>query len=63
MAGKATTDNKKGRGRGGDVDKNTGIFDVDKNTVKERHNKYIILVEIVTAGSTVCKIKFHNPLL
>ena len=28
---------------------------------KERHNKYIILVEIVTVGSTVYKIKFHNP--
>jgi hypothetical protein len=31
--------------------------------IKERHNKYIILVEIVTVGSTVYKIKFHNPLL
>ena len=29
--------------------------------IKERHNKYIILVEIVTVGSTVYKIKFHNP--
>ena len=31
--------------------------------IKEKHNKYIILVEIVTVGSTVYKIKFHNPLL
>ena len=31
--------------------------------IKERHNKYIILVEIVTVGNTVYKIKFHNPLL
>ena len=31
--------------------------------IRERNNKYIILVEIVTVGSTVYKIKFHNPLL